>query len=415
MSKYNIGPQTGNILFSGNTLYTSNGGNINISGSIVPLLTSFSLGNIANPYKDLWLQPGTVYFANISPGVSALALGNRNNYLLLGAGAAGMQVLNPALSTVYQISSGGITTSYIENVSANTVGGFAIIGSSDRSYQNVTSPGVMMHITGNDNINNRIVFDSFGSNAFTQIIGRSARGSAKTPSATLSGDTLLRITAQGYNSLSGWVQPSGSLFSPTTIEAVAIENFANGVGTQWNFYNAVSGDITADKKLNASINSTGIVLPISGSGVTFGDNSRQITAFNASSGSWTPILTAAVNGTGILYTNGNKGSYFKNGKRVYATFSIILSSLDASSGNIYLTGLPVPAANITGVLGDLRVTRYLNMNTKCNLITGELDGPTQNFTLYYIDNSGGTGTPNMQVSDLNATSQIHGCLDYVSV
>jgi hypothetical protein len=382
--------------------------------TLVPSTSAWSIGTVNNPFKDIWLSFGSLNLSNKTTGVTGIAVNNNNNYLTLGAGAAGIQIQDPSYNTNFQITSASQFTMYTPTAVAGQYGAFNILGSSSRITQPVTSNGVMMHVTGNDGVNNRIVFDSYGAGAFTQLIGRAARGTALTPTNSLSGDTILRITANGYNQLSGFVIPNGSLFAPTTIEAIATESFSgSSVGTEWRIYNATKGDTSATKTLDLVINEKGITVPVASAGITFGDNSFQNTAFNAVSGTWTPQLSAATPGTGFGYTAATTGNYYKTGKTVYATFAVALSSKDSTSGNVYLTNLPFPINNGAGVWGDLRVYRFVNLNNKATIVTGGNEGSAAAFTLYYTDNTGGGSTVNLTVADLTSTSQLYGAISYI--
>jgi hypothetical protein len=390
--------------------------------TLVPSTSAWSIGTINRPFKDIWLSYGSVYFSSVnSPGTSSVALDNSNNILTLAQGSAGYQVLNPAGNSIFYVSSAGNIANYVGLASAGGGGSFLIVGSNSRQYQAVTNPGVMMHVTGADNYNNRIIYDAYGSsgstNVFPQIIGRSARGSAYTPTNVLSGDILFRITANGYNALSGFTNPTGTTISPTTIEAVATESFSgSSVGTEWRFYNSTLGDTSDAKILNLVVNSKGVTVPVASAGITFGDGSFQNTAFNAVSGTWVPQLSAATNGTGFKYNmSSTTGNYYKTGHTVFATFSIVVSSTDTASGQVYLTNLPFPVVNGSGVWGTLSVYRYGNMSTAVSQIQGGNEGTAQDFTLYYQDTGFSAGGVNgLTVAQFTSTSFLYGSMTYIS-
>ena len=413
-SIYPIGSQTGNVSFSGNAMFSNNSNVIYLSSSLIPLQSSFNLGSLNYPYQDLFVSGGSISVASTVAGTSGVLITNLSGNLVFTNGGLIISNVN-TLSTQFSIQSSGKTYLNVPFVSAGTYGALAIVGTANGITQPITNNGTMLHITANDNNNATFLMDAFGTGVFPQHVSRVARGTSIAPAPISAGDIIVKIVANGYNSLSGFILPNGSKFGATTIEAVATENWSNTIGTQWNFYNASSADPTASKKLNASINSTGIVLPVSGAGVTFGDGTFQNTAFNTQSGTWTPILTAATNGTGIKYTNATIGNYFKNGKIVYCTFSIVLSSTDAASGQVYLTGLPYPTVNGTGVWGTLNVYRYSNMGTTVSQVQGGNEGNAQNFTLYYQDTGAGAGNVNsLTVTQLTNTTTMYGSLQYAT-
>ena len=382
--------------------------------TVIPSNSSYDLGTINYPFRDLWLAGGSLNIASFYPGVSGVELTSLSGNLTVNN--AGFQIISPATGqTTFLVTSAGKLQVLVPYVSAGTYGAVAIIGSSSGATQPITNNGTMLHITGNDNNNSTFLVDAFGTGVWPQHINRVARGTSVAPAPISAGDILMKLVANGYNSLSGFILPNGSKFGATSIEAVATENWSNSVGSQWNFYNAAPGDPTASKIINMSINTNGIVLPISGSGITFGNGTKQVTAFTAASGTWTPTLTAATNGTGLKYTNATFGNYFKNGQIVYCTFSIVLSSTDSASGQVYLTGLPYPTVNGTGVWGTLNVYRYSNMGTTVSQVQGGNEGNAQNFTLYYQDTGAGAGSVNnLTVAQLTNTTTMYGSLQYAT-
>jgi hypothetical protein len=392
--------------------------------TLVPSTTAWSIGTINNPFKDIWLSFGSLNLSNKTTGVTGIAIDNRNGFLTLGAGSAGLQLQDQFFNTNFQITSAAQFTMYTPTALSGQYGAFNIVGSANRAIQPITSNGVMMHITGNDGLNNRVVFDSYGTATFPQLIGRSARGSALTPTYTLSGDTLFRITANGYNALSGFILPNGSVFSPTTIEAVATESFSgSSVGTEWRVYNATKGDTTDTKRLDAVFNNTGITVPVSGAGITFGDGTFQNTAFTqaiatsifAASGTWTPVLSCATGNTSSLGYQYRYGNYTKAGQNVYATFSILLSTLDGAAGNVVMSNLPFAPVNGNGVWGDLRVASFSGMSdSKLATLNGFNENSSSVFELYYTDNNGGGTTNHLTVAQLGATTMIRGGMNYIA-
>lgn len=138
------------------------------------------------------------------------------------------------------------------DISANSAGALNIVGSSTGAYQPILNTGGMVHITGQDNTASRVTNDAFGSaaTAYPISINRRARGTASSPSAVQSGDTLARITASGYGT-SGYVLASGNV-STTSIDFLATENFATAnAGSSINFYTSPIGAVT--KTLSATV------------------------------------------------------------------------------------------------------------------------------------------------------------------
>jgi len=399
--------------------------------TIVPSTTAWSIGTVQRPFKDIWLGFGSVNLANATAGLTGVALDNTSNIFTLAKGSAGLQILDSNNNTVFYANSAGNVTTYTAAASANSIGAFTINGSSSRTTQQVLNPGVMFHVTGNDNLNNRIVYDSFGSNSgvgvFPQLIGRTARGTVTTPTYTLSGDVIFRITANGYNALSGFTQPNGSTTSPSFIEAVATESFSGqSVGTEWRFYNATKGDVTGASTLDLVIDNTGVKVPVASAGITFGDGSFQNTAYVAPpsgtyaaqiSGTWVPQISAAGYAlSAVGYSGGTPvGAYIKTGRYVYCTFNISVSAFTgvSNSANLYLVNLPFAVENgpLLMPFGDLSVYRYAGLTGGGQGITGGNEGTSQGFTLYNI---GPGSTVNLTPNIFSTPASMVGSLRYIS-
>ena len=390
--------------------------------TLVPSTSAWSIGTVQRPFRDIWLGYGSLNLANYTTGASGIALDNTNNILTLAQGSNGFQILNTAGNTIFYASSAGNISSYAGLASAGGGGSFLVVGTASRQYQPVLNPGVMMQVVGADNYNNRIIYDSFGvngsNNTFPQIIGRTARGSAYTPTNTLSGDVIFRITANGYNALSGFTQPTGSAVSPTFFEAIATESFSGtSVGTEWRFYNATRGDTTGASTLDLVIDNTGVRVPVASAGITFGDGSFQNTAFYQISGTWVPQISAAGYAlSAVGYSGGTPvGAYIKTGRYVYCTFNISVSAFTgvSNSANLYLVNLPFAVENgpLLMPFGDLSVYRYAGLTGGGQGITGGNEGTSQGFTLYNISPG---STVNLTPNIFSTPASMVGSLRYIS-
>lgn len=88
---------------------------------------------------------------------------------------------------------------------------------------NSTTVGTDLHISGADGVQTRIVQDSFGANVYVAFTGRTARGTATTPTQTQSGDTLAQFTGRGFSN--GTLQFGNA--STGRLDVVAAENFTD--------------------------------------------------------------------------------------------------------------------------------------------------------------------------------------------
>ena len=110
---------------------------------------------------------------------------------------------------------------------------------------NVASPsqtGTLLHLSSKANTAGRLIIDSFGVTqnvAYSIIAGRSARGTVDAPTASQSGDILMRFAGNGYGSTG---------FAPLgvgRIDIVATENYTDtNRGSKIIFYNNLTGSNT---------------------------------------------------------------------------------------------------------------------------------------------------------------------------
>ena len=94
------------------------------------------------------------------------------------------------------------------------------------SYQvtgNSTTTGTDLHISGADGVQTRITQDAFGANTYVAFTGRTSRGTAATPTQTLSGDTIAQFTGRGFSN--GTLQFGNA--STGRLDVVAAENFTD--------------------------------------------------------------------------------------------------------------------------------------------------------------------------------------------
>lgn len=76
-------------------------------------------------------------------------------------------------------------------------GAFKIVGSDTGRVSPPVNTGVMLQVTGNNDIPSRIYNDSIGS--FAAFVGRRINGNLSVPTAVQAGDELIRISSTGYN------------------------------------------------------------------------------------------------------------------------------------------------------------------------------------------------------------------------
>jgi hypothetical protein len=181
--------------------------------------------------------------ANTSGAIFGGDLNVTGNVTMIGIAATGQLTVNTAL------------------VSA-TEAAVRITGSNNAVVIEPQNDGYMLQITGKPNLPTRVVLDSFGANTYGLLAGRSARGSASAPTATQSGDVLLRLAGNGYGT---------TQFAPlgvSRIDIEAAENFTDAArGSKIKFFNVPNGSntVTQIAEFNAnSVTFTGTVEPQKG-------------------------------------------------------------------------------------------------------------------------------------------------------
>lgn len=211
---------------------------------------------------------GNITFGNISVVDTTISTIMPNADLLLASNGTGnVQVIgrfdihttsqDPFVDLpTFSVDDNGFTNINAPIVAANTAGALNIVGSTSRAYQPVTNAGGMLHITGNDGSASRITNDAFGTGISPVYVGRAARGTAASPTASQSGDILTRFTGIGWTG----TQFGNASAAPTAtlrIDGVAGENFTgNTLGSYWKIYTNPIGTVSAVLSANIGANLT---------------------------------------------------------------------------------------------------------------------------------------------------------------
>jgi len=192
---------------------------------------------------------------------------------------------------------------------------------------NSTTLGTDLHISGSDGSNTRITQDAFGTGSYVAFTGRSARGTAATPTQTQSGDILTQYTARGFS--------NGSLqFGNTStgrVDIVAAESFTDTArGTKVVINTTPTGSITpaaiANFEANGAVTLTGqlisniavgtapfvvtsttqvanLSVATAGSATTAGTVTTAAQPNITSVGTLTTLTSGNVTGTGFILSN----------------------------------------------------------------------------------------------------------------
>jgi hypothetical protein len=215
-------------------LHVGAGGNIITHSGVVPYIeNTYSLGTPVRRFKDLWLGDAiymldqtlnTHWQIKADDGIlnllggtgvrvgefilteNVLKLTDSTRDLVIGEfDATGNVVFNRAVNIVTQtgiesfsVKRDGLTTISVPGSIDTDKSALNIIGSSTGDQQPRNFPGTLLQLTAQDGQPARFSLDSFGTNTYGNITGRTARGTVAIPAQTKANDTLLRLNAQGW-------------------------------------------------------------------------------------------------------------------------------------------------------------------------------------------------------------------------
>ena len=205
------------------------------------------------------------------------------------------------------------------------------------SNTQVTTPtatlpaGTDIYIVGANAANTRITQDAYGTGSYGAFTARSARGTAASPTASQSGDTLTQFTGRGYGA-TGFGTASTGRFDIT-----AAENFTDTAqGTYASvFTTAIGGNSPTEVFRFGPAGQFGI-----GAG-TYGTSGYVLTSGGASAApTWSQVpLSSGVTGTLPVGNGGTGLTTYAIGDLLYASGTTTLSRLaDVATGNVLLSG-----------------------------------------------------------------------------
>ena len=197
-----------------------------------------------------------------------------------------VNVLDTNGNNTFSVTGTGRVQVTVPNIGINDPGALLINASTDGSSQPVNQAGGMLHMVGPDGYVGtvgqtgspaRLTIESYGTSALSSpfINARRSRGTAASPTAVQSGDSLFRLAASGW-ATTNYNDSIANSFP--AIEMVATQTFAaNSFGAITNLYNVANNSNV--RVLSASFTSNGISIPTPNTGITFQDNTYQNTAF----------------------------------------------------------------------------------------------------------------------------------------
>ena len=166
---------------------TANIGNLNVTGSVTFANTStIDLGNLTITDQTI---SGTITDRNITLAV----VGNANVEVL-----GGFQVHNDGNTDgapAFTIAADGQSRFYVPVLDTNA-GAAEIVGTTSGDVVAPGNPGVMLHVTGQNNQVSRLLNDAV--NNYPIYVGRRYNGTALAPTGVLAGQTISRLGANPY-------------------------------------------------------------------------------------------------------------------------------------------------------------------------------------------------------------------------
>ena len=279
---------------------TPNGSNVaQVGATITP--TSVVIGNVVNSSNTLTITANAIVASNTANDLSIGTPGQTGNLRVNST----LQVVGPSGNVVLTNTDQGqidIVSGFI-NPDKSAV--FNLIGNWTNSYQPLTGTGGMIQITGHDNSPSRITNDSYGSTVYSGFVGRTAAGTAASPSATLANTSLSRFTGVPYTPTLGF---NAALIAAARMDMILLATATDtSTPTRVSFSTTPVGSVTSIPVAN--VDTTGITLPYAGSGITFPDGSFQGSAGGAANvvviGGATYAMTSTDRFVGVDYSGGS--------------------------------------------------------------------------------------------------------------
>ena len=360
-----------------NWTQTSSSGNILVDAPLIKTGNTLSLGTVNVPFGGTGITSytiGDLLYADSTSSLAKLADVATGNVLRSGgvgvAPAWGKVDLTLDVANTLLVGNGGTGTS-----TAFTQGAVVFAGASGTYSQSATKffwdnsnsrlglntatpstvltivsptqtalpPGALpagtdIHIVGADSAETRITQDAFGTGNYPVFTGRHARGTAASPTATQSGDTLSQFTGRGYGT------SAYNSVSTGIMEFAAAENFTNTAqGTYASFRLTATGAASPAEVLRI-----GPVGQIGVGGSSYGLAGQFLISGGASAApSWTTGSSITV-GTATNLAGGAAGSVpYQSGASTTTFLSIgAANTVMTSSGAV-----PQWSTSLTGLTG----------------------------------------------------------------
>jgi len=339
---------TAPITKTGNTIGLGTVGVAN-GGTGLTSLTAYAVLYAASTSSVGQISPSTTGYPLLSTGAStAPAFGQ----LSLTAGVTGtLPVGNGGTGTATTFTTGSVVFAGASGVYSQNNAKFFWDNTNNRLGVNTATPqtqltivsntqtttptgtlpaGTDLYIVGANAANTRITQDAYGTGNYPVYTGRQARGTAASPTATQSGDTLAQFTGRGYGA-TVFATASTGYFSVS-----AAENFTDTAqGTYASVFTTATGANSPTEAFRfGPAGQLGI------GGATYGTSGYVLTSGGASAApTWSQVSASSLSGT-VPVANGGTGlTTYAVGDLLYASGTTTLSRLaDVATGNVLLSG-----------------------------------------------------------------------------
>jgi hypothetical protein len=126
---------------------------------------------------------------------------------------------------------------------------------------------------------------------------------------------------------------------------------------------------------------------------------------------WTPVFRGDTAGT-PTYSR-QFGSYTRSANTITAAFQVDLTNLGGATGNAYLSGLPVPAANVTADFASCTLGGWGGWTAPTGKVSiGGIVPQNQTSVYLYANSTDGTGSSPLTIASLAATARLYGTCTY---
>jgi len=345
------------------TGYTSGAGTITSSDTILSAIQKLNgnIGSLVTGVSSVFGRTGAVVSANGDYTTTQVTEGSNLYYtdtrarasLSFSAGSGGYNstsgvITIPTNNNQIINGAGYITTAdltgYIPYTGATTaidLNAQSVVNISHLGINTTSVPTILLRVVGDNNSNSRIAMRGYSSNANSSSIRVTKfRGSAGTPQAPLSGDSLGKFELAGYGTTSSEGYPQASF------EGLATENWG-----------ATARGSKAVIKItpNTTIN--------------------QVVALTINQDK-SAVFESSITGTSLIKTGGTSSQFLKADGTVDSSSYITLASLSATSPLSYnnTTGAFTIAQATTSTNGYLSSTDWNTFNGKQNALTNPVTG-----------------------------------------